>query len=628
MAGIKGHPAVIGIFASRLKNLERRGNEFWTNCPFHKDRTPSFSVRVGEGGDFVYHCFGCNEHGDPIDFLKKFDNIGFNAAKKILEEATKGDWEEARAQSDAVFKKIESQQTAEEIPVERWGKFELGLYESKEAQEWLFKERGLTYDVCRKLHFGYCQNLDAVTTKYNREEVGDLATQGWIVFPAIQDGKILCIEARSIVRKVTRMRTGMTNKVLFGVEQISVDSPLYIVEGHFDQAVMVQAGYNTVSLPNASASLTPEMRDLIMAAPARILAGDTDASGVSRTQKIWSELQQSTYKIEWPEGCKDANEVFLKVAGRDISVFRNIVDKLVLEAYARPLPGLQSIQDILERNDAESAEQRTDRFVSSVGAVDRMANIFPGSVVYVSASQTGTGKTQWVLQETLNAARKQGLTVVNYQTQLQGDELGEIVAANVLAKPRDEIRRQDRIETAKRLRDVQYYVGHNPDLKAADQVLDLIESAIRRLGAHIVVLDLFHDICHSAENEVREQTKAMRRFKLMMQKYRCIGFAIGQPRKVDPKKQGKAIQIYDSKGSEVIVSEADVVYFLHREPVKNVTETTEDKLSPECEIHRMKARNQGKGPAMVRMFFLGKIATFREIVPVEEPGTQSSFDLF
>ena len=622
MAGkLTQHPAVLAIYGARVK-LEKRGNEFWGCCPFHPDKNPSFTIRIGDSQDWTYYCFGCQAKGDVIDFIRKKDGISFQAAKKILEDATQGNWEEAKAAADEVFKKIEMA-PAEEVPEEKFAKFEIALYENKEAQEWLFKERGITYDAARKLRFGFCQSLDSVTTKYNREELKEIANSGWIVWPAIQKGKILCIEARSIVQKVTRMRTGMSNKVLFGADQITVDSPVYIVEGKFDQGVMVQAGYNCVSLPNASASLTPDMRDLLMVAPTRILAGDTDAAGTSKLTKLWQELQTSTYMIRWPEGCKDANETFLKIANRDISVFRNIVDKLVLEAYAKPLPGLQSIQDILERNDSESSEDREDRFVSSVKSVDRMANIFPGAVVYVSASSTGTGKSQWTIQETLNSARKKGLTVVNYQTQMGPDEIGEIVTAHILAKPRDEIKKQDRIDASKRLRDVQYYVGHDPDLRTADGVLDLVEAAIRRLGAHIVVIDLFHDICHSAENEIREQTKAMRRFKLMMQKYGCIGFLIGQPRKVDQKRQGKALQIYDSKGSEVIVSEADVVYFLHREPVKNVTEETQDKLSPECEIHRMKARNQGKGGAMVKLFFLGKIATFREIIPIEEPMTQA-----
>ena len=159
-----------------------------------------------------------------------------------------------------------------------------------------------------------------------------------------------------------------------------------------------------------------------------------------------------------------------------------------------------------------------------------------------------------------------------------------------------------------------------------DAVLDLIEAGIRRVGANVAVIDLIHDICQGEKDEIKAQTRAMRRIKLMAQKYLMVIFLVGQPRKVDPKNAGKPLGIYDSKGSESIVSESDVVYYLHREPVKRMTEETYDKLSPEVEIHNMKARNKGTGAAFCKIFFLGKIATFREITPIEEPVVRDSFD--
>jgi hypothetical protein len=290
------------------------------------------------------------------------------------------------------------------------------------------------------------------------------------------------------------------------------------------------------------------------------------------------------------------------------------------------MPGIRSIQDILQNDRSESVESRADRFKFSIKAVDKMANILPGSVVYISASCTGTGKTQFTLQETLHAARKDDAVVINYQTQLQGEELGTIVAANLLAKDRNSINKVDRTEASKRLKNCQYYVGNNPNLIGMDPVLDLIEAGIRRVGATHVVIDLIHDICQGEKDEIKAQTRAMRRIKLMGQKYLCIFFLVGQPRKVDPNNQGKPLGIYDSKGSESIVSESDVVYYMHREAVKRMTEDTFDKLSPEVEIHNMKARSKGTGAAFCKLFFLGKISTFREIVPVEEIPVDNRFD--
>lgn len=628
MAGIKGHPALLGIFASRIKGLEKRDGSYWSLCPIHKEKTPSFNISLKDG-EWVCYCFGCGWGSDVIGFVEKFDGVSFSKAVKIVEAITEGTWEETKEKSDAVFQKLDSAK-AEEVPTEKYVKFELSLYESKEAQEWLFRERGITYDAARRAHFGFSQTLDSITTRYDKEKVGDLSGKGWITFAAIEGDKVLCIEARSIVEKVTRIRTGMTNQVLFGVDGISIDSPLFVTEGKFDSCILQQAGYTAVSLPNASTNLTPGMRDYLMQAPVRFLAGDNDnGAGSAKMVKLHSELQESTYMIKWPQGCKDANEVFLKLAGRDISTFRNIVDGLVLEAYSNPMPGIRSIQEILKNNESDNSETREDRFRFSIKSLDSMANILPGSVVYLTANSTGAGKSQVLLQETLRTALKHGITVLNYQTQMQGEEIGEIVTANILARDRGEITKEDRQEAAKRLKNCQYYIGHDPNAGGAAAALDLIEAGIRRVGANVVVIDLFHDICSAESDEVRAQAKAMRRFKLMMQKYLAIGIAIGQPRKIDPKNQNqdKPLTIYDlAKGSEAIISESDVVFYMHRKINKNITEDTSDRLSPEIDFYRMKGRNQGKGGALAKLFFLGKIATFVDSNTLREPEVKESFD--
>jgi len=61
--------------------LKKDGNEFKACCPFHDEKTPSFSV-VPEKG--FYHCFGCGAHGDQIDFVMEYDQVDFNGACEIL----------------------------------------------------------------------------------------------------------------------------------------------------------------------------------------------------------------------------------------------------------------------------------------------------------------------------------------------------------------------------------------------------------------------------------------------------------------------------------------------------------------------------------------------------------------
>ncbi len=66
--------------------LERRGGNWWGCCPFHREKTPSFSV--SETGGF-YHCFGCHESGDMIKFVSQMESIEFYDSVKILAEKAK-----------------------------------------------------------------------------------------------------------------------------------------------------------------------------------------------------------------------------------------------------------------------------------------------------------------------------------------------------------------------------------------------------------------------------------------------------------------------------------------------------------------------------------------------------------
>ena len=67
--------------ASNYLQLEQKGRRFWACCPFHNEKTPSFSIDNEEG---VYYCFGCKESGDVIKFVEKMENVDFLDAVKIL----------------------------------------------------------------------------------------------------------------------------------------------------------------------------------------------------------------------------------------------------------------------------------------------------------------------------------------------------------------------------------------------------------------------------------------------------------------------------------------------------------------------------------------------------------------
>lgn len=63
--------------------LQRRGRNFWACCPFHNEKTASFSVAADKG---FYYCFGCHAHGDVFKFIMMKENISFSEAVERLAE--------------------------------------------------------------------------------------------------------------------------------------------------------------------------------------------------------------------------------------------------------------------------------------------------------------------------------------------------------------------------------------------------------------------------------------------------------------------------------------------------------------------------------------------------------------
>ena len=79
---VKSKNDITDVIGSYIK-LERKGYNYWACCPFHHEKTPSFSVNAG---DRYYHCFGCGVSGDVITFIKEYENVEFMQAVRILSD--------------------------------------------------------------------------------------------------------------------------------------------------------------------------------------------------------------------------------------------------------------------------------------------------------------------------------------------------------------------------------------------------------------------------------------------------------------------------------------------------------------------------------------------------------------
>ena len=69
------------IIASYLPDLKKKGTNYWACCPFHNEKTPSFSVSPAKG---IYKCFGCGKGGNSINFIMEHEHYNYPEALKFI----------------------------------------------------------------------------------------------------------------------------------------------------------------------------------------------------------------------------------------------------------------------------------------------------------------------------------------------------------------------------------------------------------------------------------------------------------------------------------------------------------------------------------------------------------------
>lgn len=596
---IKSDPRVLDIYRERVYLKKENGG--WTGkCPLHTENTGSFKLSLKDN-KWLFKCFGCNDGGSIIDLVQKMDGCSTGeAVKKIREKLG------IIKSVDSTFKPLAEPDKKVTVTLEQFKKLE-DLLPGSDGEKWLLKERGITPETSKTFHLGYKDNQ--------------------IVFPLINNGVITGIKFRSITEKKFVYQKGMENG-LFNLDVCNPLIPVFITEGEVDAIILGQCGFAAVALPGASYKLKPEEKQMLKMASEIYLCGDSDAPGQETMTRLWQELKDRTYLIQWPNSVKDANQFFVDYVSRNVEGFRKEFQKLIAQARTTPMPHIQSLRESLENGHKLKLSDHPNRLRMPYPKMDKMAILLPGSVTVLITTNTKMGKTVMAKEITLHNAFH-GDVVLNYGAELSIDEFSNMVAAGLLKKDRNHLTEEDNKKAGKMLGNIKYYYGRNPTLTTIGPVLDLIEAAVVRLGVTIVVLDHLHFLCRNSTTEIQDQANAMQRLKHMAQKHNLKVLVVAQPRKAKQDTKGKAIHITDIKGAESIGSDADAIFALHREyvKVKDPMNPPMDAYEPKTEVHLLGVRSKGDGPAYCELMFLGEFASFVELTN-QEPPVDSDGDMW
>jgi DNA primase len=320
-------------------DLRRVGTRWTGLCPFHDERTPSFSVNAENK---LYHCFGCGESGDAIKFVEATEGLDFKETIELL--ADRYGVELKREQEDPQAEERRRRRERLLALVERatayYGRVLWDSAEAARAREYL-TGRGLGEEVLRTFRVGYAPSawdklmMAAQGEGFSHEELaaaglGQRGRQGGfydrfrarIMFPlADPRGKVLGFGARAMrddqgPKYVNTSENELYHKgrQLFGIDHARGSAAktgrVVAVEGYTDVLALHQAGV-TESVAIMGTALTQEqMAELGRAAGTVYLALDADRSGqdaMLRAARAAKERNLDLLVVDMPDGSDPAD---------------------------------------------------------------------------------------------------------------------------------------------------------------------------------------------------------------------------------------------------------------------------------------------------------------------------------
>jgi DNA primase len=371
-------------------DLRRQGARWVGLCPFHEERTPSFSVEPQEK---LYHCFGCGVGGDVIKFVEEKEGLGFAEAVELLADRYGVELEREQEDPRAEAKRQRRRRLGELL--ERTAAFYSSyLWDSKEAakaREYL-AERGLGEEVLRAFSVGYAPSAwDTILLRGQRAgfEVGELRGVGLvqrgrgggeydrfrsrIMFP-ISDrrGRVLGFGGRAMrsdqgAKYVNTAETDFFHKsqMLYGVDQakaaIAKAGRAVVVEGYTDVLALHQAGVEEAVGVMGTAITGEQVATLSGMVEEVALALDADSAGqeaMLRAQRVAAGRRMRLRVAAMPAG-EDPAEMMAEADGA--ARFRELLEQAVeLSEFQVGL--------VLEGTDVASPAER-DRALNEVAPI-------------------------------------------------------------------------------------------------------------------------------------------------------------------------------------------------------------------------------------------------------------------
>ena len=333
---------IVDVVAGYVK-LQKRGSNHWGLCPFHNEKTPSFSV---SGAKQMYYCFGCGAGGNVFTFLMNYENYSFSEAMKVL--------------ADRAGVQLPEEQDDEQMR-QRENKRARLLAVNKEAAKFFYyqlrdprgavglrylQNRQLTEETMHKFGLGYAGKSGEELVRYLRQKgfEDELIKEAGLASHSERHGLVRQFWNRVMfpIQDINRRVIGFGGRVMGDGNPKYLNSPetpifdkrrnlyglnfartarsgnIILCEGYMDVISMHQAGF-TQAVASLGTAFTPEQANLLRRYTENVLlAYDSDGAGVKAALRGIKILREAglTGKVINMQPYKDPDE-FMKALGRE-----------------------------------------------------------------------------------------------------------------------------------------------------------------------------------------------------------------------------------------------------------------------------------------------------------------------
>ena len=335
---------------SQYVQLRKTGRNFVGLCPFHKEKTPSFTVSIEKQ---IYYCFGCNEGGNAINFLMKYDNLTFQEAIENL----------ARQYGVNIKRESSKKASSFDALAKLADYYHNNLKASKFALQYLLA-RGIDIKIVDEFKLGYSeksrQNINTflkrsgvsndifMSTGVLRVKEGETYDifRGRVVIPIFDVNKKVIgfggrtIEKDGFPKYINSPESPVFSKgsSLFGIDKarkdISEKNEVFIVEGYFDLIALYMSGVRNVVSTLGTSVTEGQLTKLRNYTNNITLMLDGDDAGIKSALRLiglFSEMDINGAMVVLPDGHDP--DSFLKAKG--VSGINDVIKekKPILDFY-------------------------------------------------------------------------------------------------------------------------------------------------------------------------------------------------------------------------------------------------------------------------------------------------------